>query len=133
MSDNTNMLLRSNLKQLRLPAMVAEFEKLAREAGAANETYEQYLLRLTELAIATRANNALQARVRQAGFPVPLPQRKARLKSRAFFLRAPGQVSCQPQPAFLSTAPIPLQPARFLAAWPVALHLNTSMQSRRTR
>jgi len=70
MSDNTNMLLRSNLKQLRLPAMVAEFEKLAREAGAANETYEQYLLRLTELEITTRANNALQARVRQAGFPV---------------------------------------------------------------
>jgi DNA replication protein DnaC len=71
MSDNANMLLRSNLKQLRLPAMVAEFEKLAREAGVANETYEQYLLRLTELEVTTRANNALQARVRQAGFPVP--------------------------------------------------------------
>ena len=52
MSDNTNRLRRSNLKQLRLPTMVAEFEKLAREAAAANEGYEQYLLRLTELELA---------------------------------------------------------------------------------
>jgi DNA replication protein DnaC len=64
------MLLRSNLKQLRLPAMLAEFEKLAREAAAANETFAQYLLRLTELELAARASNAVQARVRQAGFPV---------------------------------------------------------------
>jgi DNA replication protein DnaC len=70
MSDNTNMLLRSNLKQLRLPAMLAEFDKLAREAAAANETFAQYLLRLTELELAARASNAVQARVRQAGFPV---------------------------------------------------------------
>ena len=47
MADNSHMLLRSNLKQLRLPTMGAEFEKLAREAAAANEGYEQYLLRLT--------------------------------------------------------------------------------------
>jgi DNA replication protein DnaC len=69
MADNVNMLLRSNLKQLRLPAMTAEFEKLAREAATANESFEQYLLRLTELEIAARASNAMQTRVRQAGFP----------------------------------------------------------------
>ena len=50
--------------------MFAEFEKLAREASAANETYEQYLLRLTELEVATRASNALKARIKQAAFPV---------------------------------------------------------------
>jgi DNA replication protein DnaC len=71
MFDNTNMLLRSNLKQLRLPTMLAEFEKLAREAATANETFTQYLLRLTELELAARAGHAVQARVRQAGFPVP--------------------------------------------------------------
>jgi DNA replication protein DnaC len=70
MSDNRNLLLRANLKQLRLPAMVAEFEKLAREASAANEGYEQYLLRLTELEVAARSANAVQARIRVAGFPV---------------------------------------------------------------
>ncbi|HYT87741.1 MAG TPA: IS21-like element helper ATPase IstB [Gemmataceae bacterium] len=68
---NTHLLLRSNLKQLRLPTMHSEFEKLAREAAAANEGYEQYLLRLTELEVAARASNAVQARIRQAGFPAP--------------------------------------------------------------
>ena len=70
MADSTHLLLRSNLKQLRLPTMGAEFEKLAREAAAANEGYEQYLLRLTELEVAARASNAVQARIRAAGFPV---------------------------------------------------------------
>src|SRR5947209_3421909 len=70
MADNSHLLLRSNLKQLRLPAILAEFDQLAREAAAANENYEQYLLRLTELEVAARASNAVQARIRQAGFPV---------------------------------------------------------------
>jgi DNA replication protein DnaC len=69
-ASNTHLLLRSNLKQLRLPTIQAEFEKLAREAAAADEGYEQYLLRLTELELAARGANALQARIRQAGFPV---------------------------------------------------------------
>ena len=73
MADNNHMLLRSNLKQLRLPAIGAEFAKLAREAADANEDYEQYLLRLTELEIAARASNAVQARVRAAD--VRLPER----------------------------------------------------------
>src|SRR5215218_9170893 len=71
MSANTHLLLRTNLKQLRLPTMHAEFDKLAREAASANEGYEQYLLRLTELEVAARASNAVQARIRQANFPVP--------------------------------------------------------------
>src|SRR6202022_4547639 len=70
MADNKHMLLRVNLKQLKLPAMGAEYEKLAREAADANEDYEHYLLRLTELEIAARASNAVQARTRAAGFPV---------------------------------------------------------------
>jgi DNA replication protein DnaC len=64
------LLLKANLKQLRLPTMLAEFEKLAREAAAANEDYPQYLLRLTELEVATRQANALKARIKQAAFPV---------------------------------------------------------------
>ena len=70
MADNKNLLLRANLKQLKLPAMGAEFEKLAREAAAANEGYEQYLLRLTEVEVSARASNAVQARIRAADFPV---------------------------------------------------------------
>ena len=68
--SDLSMRLKTNLKQLRLPTMLAEFEKLAREAATGNEDYQQYLLRLTELELATRASNALAARIRQAGFPV---------------------------------------------------------------
>jgi len=70
MADNTHLLLRSNLKQLRLPTVGAEFEKLAREASTANESFEQYLLRLTELEVAARSANAVQTRVKNAGFPM---------------------------------------------------------------
>jgi DNA replication protein DnaC len=64
------MLLKSNLKQLKLPTMLAEWEKLAREAADKNEAYESYLLRLTEAEVTTRSANALAARIRAAGFPV---------------------------------------------------------------
>jgi DNA replication protein DnaC len=69
-TSDSHPLLRSNLKQLKLPTMQAEFEKLAREATDAGESHEQYLLRLSELELAARSANALQARIRAAGFPV---------------------------------------------------------------
>src|SRR5271156_4130006 len=69
MIEANKLLLKANLKNLRLPAMHAEFEALAREAAAANENYEQYLLRLTELEVAARATNVLKARIKQASFP----------------------------------------------------------------
>ena len=69
-ANNTHLLLRANLKQLKLPTMQSEFEKLAREAAAAGEGHEQYLLRLSELELAARSANALQARIRAADFPV---------------------------------------------------------------
>ena len=68
--DPNRMLLKANLKQLRLPTMLAEFEKLAREAAATNQTFEQYLLTLTELEVTARASNALSSRIKQAQFPV---------------------------------------------------------------
>ena len=63
-------LLKSNLKQLRLPTMLAEHQKLAGEAADANQDYLEYLLRLTELELQSRSANALQTRIRSAGFPV---------------------------------------------------------------
>lgn len=70
MTDPQTLLLRANLKQLKLPTMLAEWDKLAREAAAHNEDYAAYLLRLTELELASRAANAVAARLRAAGFPV---------------------------------------------------------------
>jgi len=68
--DVTTQLLKAHLKQLRLPAMVAELEKLSREAAASNQSYEQFLLQLTEVELASRAANALTSRINQADFPV---------------------------------------------------------------
>lgn len=69
MSEANLLLLKANLKHLRLPTIHAEFEALAREAATANETYPQYLLRLTELEVAARSANVLKARIKAAGFP----------------------------------------------------------------
>ena len=59
MADVTNELLKTQLRQLRLPTMGREFEKLARDAASTNQTFAQFLLRLTELELATRATNAV--------------------------------------------------------------------------
>ncbi|MDA1014849.1 MAG: ATP-binding protein [Planctomycetota bacterium] len=75
-----HLLLKSNLKQLRLPTMKAEFEQLARDAADSNQPYEQYLLQLTELEVAARAANTLNSRIKQAQFPVA----KDRLKLLSF-------------------------------------------------
>jgi DNA replication protein DnaC len=64
------MLLKCHLKTLRLPTMLAEYAKLSREAAEADENYEEYLLRLTDLEVAQRSTNALTARIKAAGFPV---------------------------------------------------------------
>jgi DNA replication protein DnaC len=70
MADATTELLKAQLRQLRLPTMGREFEKLARDAAGANQTFAQFLLRLTELELGTRAANAVTTRIKDAGFPV---------------------------------------------------------------
>src|SRR5271166_4465895 len=46
MADVTIELLKTHFRQLRLPTMGQEFEKLARDAAANNQTFVQFLLRL---------------------------------------------------------------------------------------
>ena len=70
MADVTIELLKAQFRQLRLPTMGREFEKLARDAAATNQTFVQFLLRLTELELATRAANAVATRIKNAEFPV---------------------------------------------------------------
>src|SRR5262249_1181197 len=47
-----------------------EFEKLARDVAVGNQTFIQFLLRLSELELATRAANVVTSRIKDAGFPV---------------------------------------------------------------
>ena len=70
MADVTIELLKVQLRQLRLPTMGREFEKLARDAAASNQTFTQFLLGLTELELATRGANAVAGRIKDAEFPV---------------------------------------------------------------
>lgn len=70
MTDVTIDLLKSQLRQLRLPTMGREFEKLARDAVSNNQSFAQLLLRLTEQELAARAANAIIARIKEAAFPV---------------------------------------------------------------
>jgi DNA replication protein DnaC len=70
MIDDVRELLKAQLRQLRLPAMAQELESLSREAAASNQSFEQFLLRLTEVELAGRAANALRSRIKQAAFPV---------------------------------------------------------------
>src|SRR5512135_2281730 len=70
MADVTTELLKAHFRQLRLPTMGREFETLARDAAASNQTFAQLLLRLTELELASRAANAVATRIKNAEFPV---------------------------------------------------------------
>ncbi len=70
MSEANTILLKANLRQLKLLTIHAEWEKLAREAADRDEPHDAYLLRLTELEVAARTSNAIPARIRAAGFPV---------------------------------------------------------------
>ena len=63
------LVIRSYLKQLRLPAMAQNYGKLAREAAEANMPYEDYLLTLLELETALRVENATKKRISRARFP----------------------------------------------------------------
>jgi uncharacterized protein involved in exopolysaccharide biosynthesis len=69
MADVTTDLLKTHFRQLRLPTMGREFETLARDAAASNQTFAQFLLRLTELELAARAANAVSARIKNETLP----------------------------------------------------------------
>jgi len=70
MADATIDLLKSHFRQLRLPSMSREFERLARDAAASNSDYVEFLLRLTESELATRAATAISRRIKDARSPV---------------------------------------------------------------
>src|ERR1700746_1218975 len=70
MADAVIDLLKTHFRQLRLPTMGREFETLARDAAASNQTFAQFLLRLTEIELAARATNAVATRIKHAEFPV---------------------------------------------------------------
>jgi DNA replication protein DnaC len=68
-SDTPQVLLGHHLKKLRLPTFLAEYDKLAQQCAARNETHMQYLLRLSELELIERERRMIERRIKAAKFP----------------------------------------------------------------
>lgn len=65
----TNGLLESYLKQLRLPTFLENYEKFAEDAVQNNFDFHQYLLALAEQEVIRREQNRRQRRIKGARFP----------------------------------------------------------------
>ena len=68
--DTPQLLLEHHLKQLRLPTILREYDKVARQCAVEQADYQRYLLRMTELELLDRERRATERRIRQAKFPV---------------------------------------------------------------
>ena len=66
----TNMLLETHLKALRLPTFLKNYCKFAEEAAQADHTYDRFLLALAEQEVAQRERNLIARRIKSARFPV---------------------------------------------------------------
>jgi len=69
-SDTPQLLLEHHLKELRLPTILREYDKVARQCAVEQLDYQRYLLRMTELELLDRERRATERRIRQAKFPV---------------------------------------------------------------
>lgn len=70
MTMETNMLLETYLRQLRLPTFVENYRKFAEDAAQANLSYDRFLLALAEQEVAQREKNRIVRRIKAARFPV---------------------------------------------------------------
>ena len=66
----TNPLLESYLKTLRLPCFLRNYRKFAEDAAQANLGYDRFLLSLAEQEMAQRETNRQTRLIKMARFPV---------------------------------------------------------------
>lgn len=66
----TNMLLDTYLKELRLSTFLQNYRKFAEDAAQANHSYDHFLLALAEQEVAQRERNRIARRIKGARFPV---------------------------------------------------------------
>ena len=76
---DTNLLLESHLKTLRLTTFREQYRQVAEDAASNNLGYDQYLLALTEQEVAQRHINSQRQRIKAARFPVLKEHRKSRI------------------------------------------------------
>ena len=63
------VLLAHHLKQMKLPTVLREYDKVARECTRDGVDYPRYLLRLIELELLDRERRTVERRIRAARFP----------------------------------------------------------------
>src|SRR5437868_3488961 len=69
MTDTPQVLLAHHLKALKLPTMLREYDKIARQCAAESLDYPRYLLRLVEAEIIERERRMVDRRIKAAKFP----------------------------------------------------------------
>ena len=69
MSTAPQILLAHHLKQLKLPTVLREYDKVARECARDGTDHPRYLLRLIELELIDRERRTIERRIRAARFP----------------------------------------------------------------
>ena len=69
MGGTPQVLLGHHLKQLKLPTVLREYEKVARECARDGVDHPRYLLRLIELELIDRERRTVERRIRAARFP----------------------------------------------------------------
>jgi hypothetical protein len=65
-----HVLLESCLKELKLPTILREYRRAARQCAQEDRGYEAFLEHLVELEVAERRRKATQRRFKEAGFPM---------------------------------------------------------------
>jgi DNA replication protein DnaC len=70
MKAAVEMVLRQNLKELKLSTMFTCLDEQIRQAGETHQSYEEFLLGLTETELRVRAEKRLKRRLREARFPL---------------------------------------------------------------
>jgi len=68
-SGTPQVLLGHHLKQLKLPTVLREYDKVARECARDGVDHPRYLLRLVELELIDRERRTVERRIKQARFP----------------------------------------------------------------
>ena len=69
MNGAPQILLAHHLKQLKLPTVLREYDKIARECARDGVDHPSYLLRLIELELIDRERRTVERRIRAARFP----------------------------------------------------------------
>jgi len=68
MTGTPQVLLAHHLKQLKLPTVLREYDKVARECARDGVDHPRYLLRLIELELIDRERRTVERRIRAARF-----------------------------------------------------------------